>query len=82
MSFGSSVAGVALAGEGAVRGAGRVHARGHVDGDEPDVRVGLGGRDGGITQVEADRHDDVVVLVYETLDVLGVVRGVGGNGIR
>ena len=43
--------------------------RGLVHAHEVDVRVGLGRRHGVGRQVEADRHDDVVLLVDERLDV-------------
>ena len=56
--------------EGRVDRAGGVEARRLVDADELDRRVGLGGlvRVGG--RREADRHDDVELLVDEGLDVL------------
>ena len=54
-----------------------LEALGHalVDADELDVGVGLCRVRGVLTSGEADRHDDVVLLVDEGLDVGGDVRG-------
>ncbi len=72
---------IAGAGEGVVRGAVLVDAGRLVHADELDVGVGQGGIDGVRAGREADRHDDVVVLVDEGLDVGADVGRLRADGV-